>query len=592
MRFKLPEDLSELSIEKLDELYAAALAESQELAALDDADLTDEKLADLEAIGGHLDTITARRAEVVQAEADRTARLAAARGKVTEASAPVEEPNEDEDGGEDEGEEDDGDGDDSVEVPDDASELVEAEEKELVTASASRPAGAKRSVVRTAANKTTPDLPTKPLGAVLTAAANLPQIAASEKFASLGHASKIWGEFASKGSGGSQRAQLNFKSGDINDVKPVMALSKNHTRLGFAKITKPENSFGITEGMTVEQQLQVIDEVANERTRFGSGGLAKAVLASGGWCAPSPTVYDFCSYETVSGILDVPTLNMPRGGINYTKGPDYASLAADWGFIQTEAEAEAGTEKECYAVECPPFLETRLDAIGFCITAGVLTNAAYPELIRRVLEIGAVAHAHKVNAYVINKISTMIGTAISPTGLGSASVDILDALDLQAMRIRYSLAMDENATLEAVFPIWAKAIFRADLARRTGVLELAVSDAQINSYLAARNIRAQFVYDYQPLTSTSTGTWTSLPDTLEFMVYPAGAFVKGELSVIDLDTIYDSVGLSTNTYTAAFFEEGAQVFNRCGFGVKVSLDVTCLAGVTGAAELSCIPTIP
>jgi hypothetical protein len=279
---------------------------------------------------------------------------------------------------------------------------------------------------------------------------------------------------------------------------------------------------------------------------------------------------------------------MPRGGINYSKGPDYATLAADWGFLQTEAQAEAGTEKECYAVECPPFLETRLDAIGFCVTAGVLTNAAFPELINRVLEIGAVAHAHKVNAYVINKISAAIGAPITALNLGSASVDILDALDLQGMRIRYSLAMDENATLEAVFPIWAKGIFRADIARRTGVVELAVSDAQINSYLAARNFRVQWVYDYQPLATGNTGTWTHLPTTLEFMVYPAGAFVKGELSVIDLDTIYDSVGLSTNTYTAAFFEEGVQVFNRCGFGVKVSLDVSCLSGVTGAAELSCV----
>jgi hypothetical protein len=367
-----------------------------------------------------------------------------------------------------------------------------------------------------------------------------------------------------------------------------MELGKGHTRQGFAKIKKPDNAFGITEGMSVEQQLEVIDQVSNEQVRFGKEGLAKAVLASGGWCAPSETIYDFCSYETVSGILDVPTLNMPRGGINYTKGPDYSTLAASWGFIQTEAQAEAGTAKVCYEVECPPFLETRLDAIGFCVTAGVLTNAAYPELINRVLEIGAVAHAHKVNAYVIGKISTMIGAAIAPTALGSASVDILDAVDLQAMRVRYQLAMAENASLEVVFPIWAKGIFRADLARRTGMAELAVSDAQIQSYLAARNVRAQWVYDYQPLASANTGTWTSLPDTLEFMIYPAGAFVKGELSVIDLDTIYDSVGLSTNTYTAAFFEEGAQVFNRCGFGVKVSLDVTCLAGVTGAAELTCV----
>lgn len=141
-------------------------------------------------------------------------------------------------------------------------------------------------------------------------------------------------------------------------------------------------------------------------------------------------------------------------------------------------------------------------------------------------------------------------------------------------------------------PVWAKEIFRSDLSRRTGVDLLAVSDAQINSYFAVRNLAVQFVYDYQPLSTTNTGTWTSWPDTLEIMIYPAGAFVKGTSPVINLDTIYDSVGLSTNTYTAAFFEEGLLVANMCGTGVKVSIDTACLAGVTGAAELTCKPTTP
>ena len=578
MKFQMPESLEGLSLAELDELYLAGLEESQALAELGDDEITDAQLDDLEGLNGHLDAIAAAREGIEAAAEDRANRLAAARSKVTEASTPAEDP----DGGEgaegdadDDGDEGDGDGGDATDAPEAAEE-----EQELVTASAKRP------VVRAAARRTpTPALPVTPQGSVITAAANLPQIAASERFTGLGQAAEIWGNFASKGAGGSQKARMNY-----DDVQPVQELSNSHTRLGFAKIQKPETQFGITDGMTVQQQLDVIEAAADERTRFGVGGIAKAVLAAGGWCAPSETVYDFCSYETVSGILDVPTINLPRGGINYTKGPDYATLAASWGFLQTEAQAEAGTAKVCYEVECPPFTETRLDAIGFCVTAGVLTNAAYPELIRRVLEIGSVAHAHKVNSYVIGKIGTAIGAAVDHAELGSATVDLLDAVDLQAMRIRYSLAMAENASLEVVLPIWAKGIFRADLALRTGQDLLAVTDAQIGSYFSARGVRVQWVYDYQPLATGNTAAWTKLPTTLEFMMYPAGAFVKGTLGVIDLDTIYDSVGLSTNTYTAAFFEEGAQVFNRCGFGVKVSVDVSCLKGQTGAADLTCLVT--
>lgn len=569
MRFTMPESLDGLSLEDLSTLHADALAEATELNAIADDEITDEQVDSLVELAGHLAALDDARGTLEQAATARADRLATARGQVVDAAVPAEDDDEPEPEPDDE--------------PDEPADEAEPA-RELVAASAA--ANARRATVRRAASKAPkPDVPpVAPRGATLIAAANLPQITSQTEFDSLGHAASIWGERASKGAGGTTKARLNFE-----DLTLVQGLSKDHTRLGFAKIRKPENTFGITEGMSVQQQLDVLDAAADERTRFGAGGLAKAVLAAGGWCAPSETVYDFCSYETVSGILDIPTVNLPRGGLSYSKGPDYATLAASWGFLQTEAQAEAGTAKVCYPVECPPFLETRLDAIGFCVTAGVLTNAAYPELIRRVLEIGAVAHAHKVNAYVIGKISTAIGAAVDHAEIGATTSDILDAVDLQALRIRYSLAMSETATLEAVFPLWAKGIFRADLSRRTGLDLLAVTDAMIQSYFAARFVRVQWVYDYQPLATGTTGAWTSLPDVLEFMMYPAGAFIKGGLDVIDLDTIYDSVGLSTNTYTAAFFEEGVQVFNRCGFGVKVSVSVASLHGRSGAADVSSLP---
>jgi hypothetical protein len=262
------------------------------------------------------------------------------------------------------------------------------------------------------------------------------------------------------------------------------------------------------------------------------------VLAAGGWCAPSETVYDFCSFETVSGLIDIPTVNIRRGGLRFTKGPDYASIAADpeIGFHQTEAQAIAGTPKVCYAVECPPFEDIRLDVVGFCITAGILTNVGYPELIRRVLEIGAVAHAHKVNKYVIDAI-------------------------------------------------------QADLSYRTGVDLINVSDAQINAYFSARGLRVQFVEDFQTLTSGTTGTWTEWPASVTALLYPAGSFIKGTTDVIDLDTIYDSVNISTNTYTAAFFEEGILVANRCAGAVAVTIDLTHL-GRTGAADITDLVAAP
>jgi hypothetical protein len=297
-----------------------------------------------------------------------------------------------------------------------------------------------------------------------------------------------------------------------------------------------------------------------------------SLVAAGGWCAPSETIYGpFCSLEVIDGILSVPEVSISRGGINFTKGPDYGTLAATWGFLQTEAQAEAGTVKVCYEVECPPFTDVRLDAIGFCITNGVLTNVGYPELTRRVIEIGAVAHAHKVNAQVIGRISTAIGAAINYTELGGTVTDLLGSLELAAEVIRYKYSLAIGATIEVVLPAWARLVARQDYANRNGNTDLSPTDAEVTAWFTKRGLAVQWVYDYQPLPTSGATVGQALPAVVEALLYPAGSFVKGTSPVIDLDTIYDSVGLSTNTYTAAFFEEGLLVANTCAGGLKVSI---------------------
>jgi hypothetical protein len=580
MKFQMPESLDGLSIEELDKLLAAAWAEYNGILAKDEAEITEAELADLDTLETAQTQLQGRIDEIDAADTARADKLAAAKARAAEANADAD-PDAEGDGDDDADAEGEGEGDEDADTDADgdaegADAEAETKEKEPVAASATR-----RRTVRAAASRAPKpdDVLPKPKSAALLAAGSMPGgIVANHEFGSLTDVAKTWGERVSKSPSGG----AFFKN--LDDLRPVMQLSKNHSRDGFLKIAKADSEFSTGMDESVSAQLAAIDAAADERKRFGSEGLARTALtAAGGWCAPSETMYDFCSYETVSGILDIPTVTIRHGGINFTKGPDYATLANGWGFLQTEAQAEAGTEKVCYAVDCPPFGEVRLDAVGFCVTAGVLTAspAGYPELIRRVLEIGLVAHAHKINAEVINRIQTLIGAATDFTEVGSATSDLLHALELAALRLRYSLAMAENATVETVLPIWVKAAIRADLSRRMGIDMLAVGDAEIGRWLAARGIRAQFVYDYQSFVSGNSDAWKRLPQTVEFMMWPAGAFIKGTSPVLDLDTIYDSVGLSTNTYTAAFFEEGLLVANRCGYGVRYSVNIAELTGAVG-----------
>lgn len=564
--YKRPEDLAELSIEDLRKLNDEALAAGRAIVAKGDK-LTDDEIAEAEALMQDRADYDARIAEIEADDAARESRLAALRGGFDE----VEEPEEVEDPEEPE----------EVEEPEEA----EVKEKEAVVASGSaRVVSKARGRAPKAPAPVEEQEEVKPAFSIV-ASANVPGYNSNAELPSMLDTAKAF-EARSRGFVAGARGdkpqvkhiEVATASGDSVKVGREFMLSDRHQRFGVAQVRRAEQEFVLSERMSQQDQYDTIMAAA-KRARLGRD--VNAIVAAGGWCAPSEIVYGFLELEEVSGLLDLPTVTARRGGIQFTKGPDYATLAANWGFLQTEAQAEAGTTKTCYELECPDWSEIRLDAVGFCITAPVLTNAGYPELTNRVLQIGTTAHAHKINASVIQRISNYIGAAINWAEVGGTTSDILDAAALQAVRLRYAYAMAENTIIEAVFPIWLKEVMRADLGRRLNIDNpLNVPDAALMAFFAVRGIRPQFVYDYQPIATGNTAAFTAFPTSVEFMMYPAGAFTKLTKDVIDLDTIYDSVGLSENVYTAAFYEEGVAVANTGATGVKVAVALN-VRGATG-----------
>lgn len=556
--FEKPESFEGLDLDALRALSAEALEEARTLMSVDDDKITDEDITRAEELMAASAEIDEHIASVETAAAERAEKIAALRAQAEPPADPTEDPAAEAEAEAEETEED-------AEEP----EGAEAEKKEVVVAAAPAPKNTPRRTVAIAQRhapdpaevEVEVDAPAMP---TLVAAADVPGFESGKELSDFNELAQA---FASRARGFGGRNEEGLPTG-------VYRMSDAARHYGVAKIRKPETEF--TTGMDdpIEKQMEVVLAAAKE-SRLPKGGL----VAAGGWCSPSEIWYDsFLRLEDANaGLLSIPEVTARRGGINFTKGPDFATLYgdSDFGFIQTETEAEAGTEKPCYAVECPPFTEVRLDAVGFCITAGILTNAAYPELIRRVLELALVGQRRRINASTIARINTAAGAAVNYVEVGGANgsgtADLLDALTIQAIRLRYQYWMNPNTTIEVILPAWAKDVVRADLSRRTGVEMLAVSDAQINEFFGVRNLAVQFVYDFQNFATGNTGSWTAFPTSVQAILYPAGAFVRLTADVIDLDAIYDSVNLSTNTYTAAFFEEGMAVANVGGSAVKVEI---------------------
>lgn len=305
-----------------------------------------------------------------------------------------------------------------------------------------------------------------------------------------------------------------------------------------------------------------------------------ALVAGGGWCAPSETRYDFFNIACESGMIDLPTFGVTRGGIEYPVSPSladalgggtaFAGFAATLSntstpFLWTEADdiaaATGSPTKPCIRVPCPDFDEERLEAYGYCLTAGNLTDDAYPEATQNTLQLLMAAHAHVVNARLIALMLARSTSAITITGgaiTDAAAPRIYNAVGMAATdyRARYGMCIED--VLEVVLPYWVRDVIQADLAWKAGVELGDIPLSEVNRYFTARNIAVQWVNDWQVRGAGQFGNATPMTawsTTADFLIYAAGTFVHGSGMTLDLGVIRDSVLNETNDHTAAWSEE-------------------------------------
>lgn len=348
--------------------------------------------------------------------------------------------------------------------------------------------------------------------------------------------------------------------------------------------------------------------MATWRSNAESLGAVESLTAAAGWCAPSENRYELCSLWDVDGIYDAPTTGAPRGGINYTDDFTWAQIndAAITSFTKlTEAEVIADEEKSCAELPCPEFTDRRLDVAVTCITGQFLQAHAYPEVVSTWTDGLLTKHAYEINKDIIAQVVAFAGAPVVIPGQNddtSATASILAAIEVAAIDMRERSNMSFSQTLEVVLPRWILAQFRADISRRNAWHNdpFTLTDGQIISWFATRNVRPQFVRGWQDAQSgLATGPGditapitpiTALPTTVNFLIYPAGAVVIAREDVVTLTNVYDSTNLTTNRFTQLFTEEGYAPIFPCG-EVRQYTAQACPSGATALqVDTSCVVT--
>ena len=342
---------------------------------------------------------------------------------------------------------------------------------------------------------------------------------------------------------------------------------------------------------------QVLRRAVDE-SRLEGGEL----VAAGGWCAPSEVLYDIPGSLTDAnaGLLDLPEVQMTRGGLRFRRQVDFGAIYAGGmaGRVMTEAQADSANPedytKKFYRVDCPDFDEVRADAVYTGATAGILQNHAYPEEVEAQISELIAAHAHRVNAISLQRVEAIFAAqnAVNFTGTFGPSISgaSMNAIEWLITNERYRYRASESMRFKVVLPIWYKPTFRADYALRTGVDNgFAVTDAQIEGWFSDRGASVDWVYDWQDaLVGAGTGvgqsaTLTAYPTSVKALVYPEGTIVRGRGDIINLEAVYDSVGLTTNDFLRLFMEESLAIAWRAYRGSVATLPID-VNGATGTGR--------
>lgn len=355
-----------------------------------------------------------------------------------------------------------------------------------------------------------------------------------------------------------------------------------------------EANWGIANEAAGEWQARL---AAGRRAAIAGTVERDALIAA--WCAWSDPVRTLCDQSSTDGMLPAPERTIDRGGVIVAAGGGY-----DFGTIYdaigdntaTDAELVAGVTKTCIEVPCLDGVDERLNADWLCITASLLQRRAWPESIEAFISMALAAKLQKTNSRFIAAI-VAASTAVDPvtcTG-ADAFTALFQVIGLAVADMSYRAYMGMPTEFEVVLPAWVREQVRLAVMNRRAIDDPVKADGWMQQQFAKLGVTVHWVYGWQdahidtvtPGLPGAATPITALPTEASMLIYPAGTWVKGVAPVVDLDTIYDSTQLASNSYTALFVEDGWLALQVCPYSRVYTVPVDpCLCGPCDSAITS------
>ena len=332
-----------------------------------------------------------------------------------------------------------------------------------------------------------------------------------------------------------------------------------------------------------EERVLTTDAESNQLKIAAVAG-PEALVASGGHAAPFEVKYDIFGLGSTTNrpVRDsLPKFQADRGGIRFVTPPsfasgDYADAVGIW-TAATDTLPYSNT-KNSLTVTAAAEQTVSTDAVTLQLQFGNLMTRAYPELIARHNELALVQHARTAEQNLLSKIGNA-STAVTTTSTIGFGRDFLVQVRLAAVAYRSRHRIDPKTQLKAIIPSWVYDAMAADLTlAMPGDGTLAVSEAEINGYLALSNVTLTASPDLNVFGAQDAGALNEFADSFSWYLFAEGSFLFLDGGTLDLGIIRDSTLVGTNDYKMF-----VETFENVAFVGIESLKITSTISVNGVA---------
>jgi hypothetical protein len=282
----------------------------------------------------------------------------------------------------------------------------------------------------------------------------------------------------------------------------------------------------------------------------------KALVASGGLCAPLTPLYDIPDLAvTDRPVRDaLPSFQAERGGISVPSVSTIGDISTAITVIEEEGDAAGGTfaTKSCQDLTCPTWTDVAIGIISHCREYGNLNARAWPEGIAHENAITMAAHARTAEARLLDRIKALSINVTGGAATLSAWSHFVYAVTRTRASMRYVLRLDRNFRLRMLAPEWLPDLLVTDQVSAQFDRFMAMEEATAN--LRAYGVEPTWYKD-TPSTGTTQGfsdetasAIDDFPDDAQIALFPEGTFLHLDGGVLELGIVRDSTLNSTNDY--------------------------------------------